>query len=184
VTPKPPVKAGTSKSAAAKRCQAFINAYLTNGRNGTQAAISAGCPPAGAAVQAARWLKDDKIAAQVAERTLEVQAISGLTAERTLQEIGRLAYFDSRKLFRADGSMVPVHEMDDDTAAAVASVEHEDITLKEGENARVIGSTKKLKLHSKTAALEMAMRHLGLYEKDNRQRGPDLALQVVLMGPE
>ena len=35
----------------------------------------------------------------------------------------------------------------------------------------------------KLTALDKAARIDGLYEKDNRQRGPDLALQVVLIGP-
>lgn len=178
-----PIKAGTSREAAADRRKAFVAAYLTNGRNGTQAAITAGFAAKGAGVTAVRLLKEPMIAAQVAQHIEEAKSISGLTVERTLQEVARLAFFDSRKLFRADGSMIPVTELDDDTAAAIAAIEHEDITLTAGETERKIGTTKKLKFHSKTAALEMSMRHLGLYEKDNRQRGPDLALQVVFTGP-
>ena len=45
------------------------------------------------------------------------------------------------------------------------------------------GRTTKLKVWDKNAALEKAMKHLGLYEKDNSQRAPNLALQVVLVGP-
>lgn len=182
--PKTPVKAGTSKKAAADRQQAFIDAYLTNGRNGTQAAITAGFSAKSAHVTASQLLKDPKVAGAVAIRVENAQAITGLTVERTLQEVARLAFFDSRKLFRPDGSMIPVHELDEDTAAAVAALEHDDITIGEGATLKTVGTTRKLKFHSKTTALEMGMRHLGLYEKDNRQRGPDLAMQVVLMGPE
>lgn len=180
--PKARVKAGTSKSAAIDRHKAFVAAYLTNGRNGTQAAISAGYSTKGASVCATRLLADPRISAQVAVAVEKANAITGLTVERTLQEVGRLAFFDPRKLFR-DGAMIPVHELDDDTAAAIASLEHDNITSGEGESLKTVGITRKLKLHSKTAALEMAMRHLGQYEKDNAQRGPDLALQVVMMGP-
>ena len=36
---------------------------------------------------------------------------------------------------------------------------------------------------NKGAAAQMAMKHLGLYEKDNKHLGPNLALQVVLVSP-
>lgn len=177
---KPRAKAGTSKVAAGDRRKAFVAAYLTNGRNATQAAITAGYSEKTAASQASRLLTDAKISRQVAVVMEKAQAASGLTVERTLQEVARLAYFDPRKLFNHDGTMIPIHEMDEDTAAAIASLEHDEIMSGD----KKVGLTKKLKLTSKTAALEMAMRHLGQYEKDNRQRGPDLALQVVMMGPE
>jgi hypothetical protein len=43
--------------------------------------------------------------------------------------------------------------------------------------------TKKVKLWDKPRALEMAAKHLGLFERDNAQHAPSLALQVVLIGP-
>lgn len=39
---KPRVKAGTSAQAAAERRERFVEAYITNGGNGKQAAITAG----------------------------------------------------------------------------------------------------------------------------------------------
>lgn len=181
---KPRVKPGTSQGASVERRQAFVTAYLTNGRNGTQAAITAGYSKKTAAAQASRLLKDVKITAQVAQAVEKTSEAMGLTVERTLKEVARIAFFDSRRLFNPDGSMIPVHELDDDTVAAISSLEHDNIVVGEGKSLKTIGVTRKLKLHSKTAALEMAMRHLGQYEKDNAQRGPDLALQVVLMGPQ
>lgn len=184
---KPRAKAGTSKAAASDRRKAFVAAYLTNGRNATQAAITAGYSQKTAAVKASQLLREVKIAQQVAVVSERAAAIAGLTIERTLQEVARVAYFDPRTLFRPDGSLKAPDEWDDDTAAAVAQLEveeHFDSSEGEGKQPKVYGfSTKKLKIWDKNAALEKAMRHLGLYEKDNRQRGADLALQVVLMGP-
>jgi hypothetical protein len=37
-------------------------------------------------------------------------------------------------------------------------------------------------LWDKYAALEKAMKHLGLYNRDNRQQSENLSLQVVLVG--
>ena len=43
-----------------------------------------------------------------------------LSAERTMREIARLSYFDPRKLFDETGAPLPITELDDDTAAALA----------------------------------------------------------------
>lgn len=172
------VKAGNSQAAAIERRQAFVAAYLINGRNATQAAITAGYSKKTAYSQGQRLLKNVEVANQVVAAVEKVQAITGLTLERTLQEVARLSFFDARKLYR-DGVLIPVHELDDDTAAAVAAIETDEIT---GDGA-IIGRTRKLKFWDKNAALEKAMRHLGAYEKDNAQRGPDIAMQVVMVGP-
>jgi hypothetical protein len=41
----------------------------------------------------------------------------------------------------------------------------------------------KVKLWDKNAALEKALKHLGLYERDNRQKSENLTLQVLLVQP-
>ena len=193
VTPAPPkakkprgakpnrVKAGTSKSAAAVRKTAFIAAYLANGRNATQAAITAGYSEKGARVRGSQLLADRNVSTAITERTEAIEKITGLDQERTLREVARVAYSDIRKVFRHDGTMVPIAEMDDDTAAIVGSVE----TLEEfsgtGEDREVSGYTKKIKLWDKNAALEKAMKFHGLYEKDNSQTASNITVEVVVV---
>ena len=46
----------------------------------------------------------------------------GINRESTLLELGRIGKSDIRKLFDANGNLKPMHELDDDTAAALASV--------------------------------------------------------------
>lgn len=182
-------KAGSGQAGAAHRRKLFLDAYLTNGRNATQAAITAGFSPKTARAQGCTLLTHPDIVQSLQRATARIEAISGLTVERTLQEVARLAYFDPRTLFRADGTLKTPEEWDDDTAAAVAQIEvdehFERTNSDNGEKKTVVygTSSKKLKVWDKNAALEKAMRYLGLYEKDNRQRGADLALQVVMIGP-
>lgn len=129
---------------------------------------------------ASRLLADSKIKARVASFAEKVAERAGLSIERTLQEVARLSYADPRKMFRSDGSLIPIQEMDDDTAATVASVEHDSVITGSGEDAAVVRTTK-LKTWDKNAALEKAMKHHGLYERDNTQRAANLALEVVLV---
>jgi hypothetical protein len=187
-----PTKAGTSKQAAAQRKRFFAYAYVANGRNGTQAAITAGCPTRGAAVAAARMLKDTKvlkIIAEIAEKALEK---AQFTSEEAILSMARAVRFDPRKLytpvFDADGNpmkdgrgrqmmrMLETWELDDDTALAIQSIEYDEIKT----GGEAIGRTVKLKVCDRNTARDQAHKYFGHYEKDNEQ-----ASKVVKMaGPD
>ncbi len=164
-------KPGQNKATTEQRFKLFAEAYLSNNGNATHAALAAGFSPKTAASQGSRLLKNVKVKQYLDSRRAEVLTKVGLTTERTLLEVARLAYSDLRKLYHPDGRLKAVHELDDDAAATIASLEVDEITV--GEN--VIGVTKKLKQWDKGQALDKAMKHLGLYEKDNEQPNAGLA---------
>lgn len=196
-------KAGTGGVRAAERRKLFIEAYLSNGENGTQAAITAGFSPKGAGVTAYRLLNEPQILAEIANRRgvviAEAQKTTFLTVERVQQELARIAFSDPRKLFRPDGTLIPIHELDPDVAATIASMEFttvgggaagnpadadddEEFEKRRDSANSVLVRTGKLKVWDKNAALTLAARHLGMFEKDNAQAAPNLALRVVLVG--
>lgn len=78
---------------------------------------------------------------------------------------------DPRRLFDAGGKPIPLHELPEEVAATIASYEV-------WPNGRV-----KVKFWSKVEALDRAMRHAGLYERDNKQLQPSLILQVNVVDP-
>jgi len=158
------VKAGTSKAAASTRKALFAKAYLANGMNGVRAALTAGYKPGvGASKAAARMSCDVFVQRLIAEGAEKTSKIAGLSVERTLAEIARLAYSDPRRFYDEGGNLIPVHKLDDDTAATVAAVEIEELS-------GGTGKLKKIKHWDKNAALEKAMKYHGLYEKDNSQK--------------
>jgi phage terminase small subunit len=63
-----------------------------------------------------------------------------------------------------------IHELDDDTAAALAGMDVQEVYEGSGESRQFIGYTKKYKLPDKGANLERLMKHLGLFELDNSQK--------------
>lgn len=172
------VKAGTSRAAAAERRRLFIEAYIANGCNATAAAIAAGFPQRSAHVRGAELVKDRKVAGELERRRAEGLAKAKLTADEVLASLARDIRFDPAKLYRPDGSLKKIHELDEDTRLALRSVEFEEITAGRGENAAVIGNTVKVKFPEKTAARDQAMRHFGLYESDNKQQA-DLIRQFM-----
>lgn len=161
-------KAGTSKEAAAARKALFVEAYIANGGNATQAAIAAGYSAKTAGSMGSQLLKDIKVSEEIAKSAKALANKYELTAERTIREIARLAYSDPRRFYNADGSIKAIHELDDDTAATIASVEVDVLRL----DGTRVGETVKVKQWDKNAALEKAMKFHGLYEKDNAQRNP------------
>lgn len=130
---------------------------------------------------ASRLLANGKVSARVAAFALKVEERAGLSIERTLREVARLSYFDPRKLYRDDGNVKRPDEWDDDTAAAVGGIDVSEEFEGQGEDRKLVGYTKKFKIWDKNAALEKAMKHHGLYERDNAQRAESLELEVVLV---
>lgn len=135
----------------------FVDEYLID-LSATQAAIRAGYSQKTAGSIGEENLKKPEIASAIAERMKAREKRTDITQDRVLQELGRLAFLDVRKAFNADGSLKPIHELDDDTAAAVAGMDIAEI----GSGEDTIGFVKKIKLSDKRGALELVMRHLGM----------------------
>lgn len=175
VTAKPRTKAGTSKEAADARKVAFAEAYIANKRNGKQAAIVAGFSPKTAEVQASRLLKEIKVQELIAARSNELAEKHELTTESVIAELSKIVHADPRRLFGTDGQLLPVSEWPDGLAGAIASVEVDELFEGQGAQRKFIGYTKKVKLWDKNSAIDKAMKHLGLFEADNKQRAGALA---------
>lgn len=183
--PKKRAHAGVTRHSQADRIAKFIEAMLQNGGNQTAAAESAGYTPGRAAEQAGWRLMKNKqvVTALEARRAGELeraQAATGVSIERTLRELGRICYFDPRKLFDDKGNLKPVHELDDETAAAIAQVEQFEEFQGRGEDRELVGYTKKVKIFDKNPAIDKAMKHLGLFEADNKQK-PATTVQVGVL---
>ena len=157
--------AGRGKDAVIARRRLFANAYLANGRNATQAAITAGFSKKTAYSQGQRLLKRVEMQQLLAAPMAKIEAISGLTAERVLLENARIVLQDHRKFYRPDGTLIPLCDLDDDTAAAVAGVRADGYDT-----------------YDKLRAIDMAMKNHGLYGRDNAQSAANLSIRVVLVG--
>jgi phage terminase small subunit len=146
--------------------------YMRNGRNKTQAYLSV-FPDTkydSARTMAPFVFADVGIRAYIDECEADVQATYKLTRERVMQELSRLAFSDLRSLYHPDGTIKAPADLDDETAAAVASIETQELFDGKGEDKKHIGTAYRPKLHDKGAALRDAMKMLGMFEKDNRQK--------------
>lgn len=157
-----------SKRELPPRQKDFISLYLANGFNAKKAAIGAGYSKRTAESQGSRLLKSRRVKAEIAARTKQRLAKREITAERVLDEIAKLAYLDPRRLYNQYGSLIPVHELDEDVAAAVAAVEVREI-FEEGEQT---GELKKIKFADKGQNLERLGRYLKLFNERGTAEEP------------
>lgn len=71
-------------------------------------------------------MEDPRVQARAVEIVRTRFTAVGITAERTMTELARVAYSNAKDLFHLDGRLKAIHDMDDDTAATIVSVEVED----------------------------------------------------------
>lgn len=171
---KAKIKAGAGAASASARRTLFVEAYIANGNNATQAAIASGLSPKTAGSTGQRMLKHAEVQQKLAERQTQLAEKFSLRTEDVIRNLSQALYFDPRKLYRADGSLKAITELDDDTAAALAGLEVVEMAggakiTTEGGLQHVAMFTKKVKWLDKNVAREQAIKHLGLYERDNEQ---------------
>lgn len=130
----------------------FIAEYLKD-QNGTQAAIRAGYSKKTAQEQSSDLLSKPIIRAAVDTELAKIQDKAGVTQERILIALLNIAELDPRKLFNKDGTIKDVHDIPEDVAATIVSIESDD---KEG-------SVRKLRFCDKVRALELLGKHLKMF---------------------
>lgn len=167
------------------RQKAFVAEYLKD-RNASQAAIRAGYSREAAGQAGYSTLKKPHVRAAIdaANDELMEQAkrIAGLTLERLTLEVARGAFFDPRRLTDEDGRPKALHELDDDTASAIAGIELEEVFEGRGEDRRHVGRIHKFKLVDRKAFVDMGLRVIGGYKEDNKQQNAGEALADMLKG--
>jgi len=170
VVEKKTVKAGTSKDAAAARKSAFVDAYIANGGNATEAAKMAGYSAKTAYSQGGRLLKDVEISTLISDRSKAVAKKYELTADLVVKSIVQELTFDPAKLYREDGQLKEITELDEDTRMSLTQVEFEQLGNRD---APIF--VRKFKWAQRQGAREQAMKHLGMFERDNEQKSGMLA---------
>lgn len=177
-----PTKGRIRADAQARKLR-FVEAYLSNGRNITQAALTTGFAPKAAAQQGSRLFKSADVQALIEQREREllevVRTQTNLTVERILLSLARAVEFDISKLVKEDGTPKLPHELDEDTRLAVSAVEFE--LGKDGKATAV-----KYKGPNRDQARDQALKHLGLFKEDHQQGMQPLAdamLKVAGIGP-
>jgi phage terminase small subunit len=113
-------------------------------------------------VEACRLLQHPIVSLTVVNLQDQHRHRHSVTIDRVVAEYVKLAFLDIRKVFDEDGNLKPIHEMDDDTAAAISGLEVEKVISKiVGEDLQ--SHTHKIKLSDKKGALDSLAKYLGMF---------------------
>lgn len=167
-------KAGKLTPKQGRFCQEYVIDL-----NATQAAIRAGYSKKTARSAGQRMLTNVDIQERIARRQKVLEVKTGVRAERVINELARVAFANIKSVLDKGNVIKDISELPDEIAAAVESVQS-DIRHDTGDSDGYTEKVK-IKLHNKLNALGDLGRHLGIFEKDNKQ-GKPITPQIVVFG--
>jgi len=156
----------------------FCQEYVID-LNGRQAAIRAGYSEKTAKSSACELLQIDVVQQEIQRLQSEKASELNISQERVLKELARIAFFDIRKLYDDDGNLKEPHDLDEDTARAIAAIE---VTQVGSQRDPVEQFLKKIRTIDKTKCLELLGKHLGMFV-DRVEHEGNIG-QVVIMIPD
>jgi phage terminase small subunit len=110
---------------------------------------------------------------RIAELTEHSLREIGVTRERVLLEMSRIAFVDPADAYDEIGQLLPIREMPENVRRSVSKIkifEHKD---GQGEHADIYGFTKDVEFAQKKGALDSLAKHLGMSPDKFEHSGPD-----------
>jgi phage terminase small subunit len=159
--------------------EAFVQEYLKNGHNGTQAAISAGYSKKSAHAIAEENLRKPEIKSRVQTYKKKAQKRTEITQDKVIMEIAKVAFADIGLIATWDEegnlSLRPSEELSKEQTAAIQSIQATD-QYYQGEK---IGTRMTYRMHDKLKALELLCKHLGILDGSGSGTGSDSGNDVT-----
>ncbi len=175
------VKLSPAKEASELRRKVFVERWLTNGNNATEACIYAGYSAKTAGVTSAQLMARDDVRALIGHRAARVLQTAVLSTERWAKEMAAIGHFDPGEMYDGDGQLIPLHKLPEHVRRAIGSVKTERRYEGKGEH-RTEVVTQEVKPLDKNVALTNIGRHLGVFEKDNKQQITAIQVVVEIVG--
>lgn len=158
-----------SSSAAKKltpKQRAFVSEYLCD-LNATQAAIRAGYSAKTAEWIGPRLITESHVSAAIQEAMANREKRTLVTADAVITELAKIGFSNMQDYVGESFSVQDVQKLTRDQAAAIQEI-------------TVDGDKIRFKLADKRAALVDIGRHLGIFERDNKQSNPADAVAAVI----
>jgi len=158
---------------------AFVEAYFEKNRNATRAYMAARAAvgvtdsdltPAAAAVNASKLLRIAKVSDLIKAKETAIQQRFELSADRVREEWSRVAFFDIGELFTDEGYIKMPADWSPEVRKALVGMDVEGLFAGKGEEREQIGNIRKIRAGDKVAVLRDIAKHLGMFEKDNKQK--------------
>ena len=135
----------------------FCKEYLKD-LNDSEAAVRAGYSKNRKGEIGWQLLQKPTIKAYISEKMQKREERIGLSADKVLNELARIAFLDPLKFYDKEGNLKKIQDLDDDTAAVLAGVEVDTKTSKD----ETLTTTKKIRYSDKVRALELLAKYYKL----------------------
>jgi len=144
------------KAELTEKQKKFVEEYLVD-LNATQAAIRAGYSPKTASDEGYKLVHKGRVASRIAREMAERSRRTGITQDRVLRELARVAFLHPENVIDFDTAEVRPNASVDD----LACVNGCKVKTMSGDNGDMV--EREVKLADKVKALDMLCRHLGMY---------------------
>jgi len=126
-------------------------------------------------VRASKLANTDKIIIRLKELQAEAQKNSQITHKEITDELARIAFFDIRTIFDEHGALKTISKLDETAAKAISSIKVTTKYVGRGKDKEPYDVIE-VKLNDKGQSLDKLAKHVGYYEKDNKQLKPEIKL--------
>jgi len=132
------------------------------------------------AQEACRLHANPDIASRIKELQREAYERNKITIDELIQNLAGMIRFDIASLYDDDGRLLPLKQIPLEARQMIQQLDSDEIYEFIDGKKESLGFTKKIRTYSKLDALEKAMKHLGGYEKDNKQK--EVSVTVIKWG--
>ncbi|TXG88100.1 MAG: terminase small subunit [Thermomicrobiales bacterium] len=151
------------------RIRAFVEAYVLT-LNSARAARIAGYAAKASAVRGAELLRRSNVQEAILERQAELSRRYAVEVENTLATLAAIAFFDPADFFDEDGRL---RDLVDVPLQARRALSGWKVRRASGGDGNPPHEIIELRFLDRGANIERLMKHLGLFERDNRQNKAD-----------
>lgn len=155
-----------------KKQKRFVEEYLID-LNATQAAIRSGYSPDTAGSIGGENLKKPEISATIAKAMAERSKRTGISQDRVIQELARIAFVNPQNVIDSEDASVREDATEDDLACI------QSVKVKTMDGAKGKSVEREVRLNDKMKALELLGKHLGMF-KDKLEVDADMDLNVTI----
>jgi len=155
-----------------KFCQEYLIDF-----NASRAAIIAGYSKKTARYIGHENLTKPHIKEEIRLLQDELRKSTGITPEIVVNELKALCLWNIQDFVDADNAIVNLHSLPLETTLPVIGIKTTTKTYKEEDGTVVKEVTSELKMHDKRGALSDLGKHLGIFEKDNEQKGQTIVVR-------
>lgn len=118
-----------------------------------------------ARTNASKLLTNTNIQTYIEQRMKERERRTEITQDRVLKELAKIGFVNAKNLFRDNGSVKGIDELDEETASAITTIKTNELYEGYGEDRSQVGETIEIRLCDKIRALELIGKHLGMFKE-------------------